>query len=199
MRSTVVRRAPRCLGRQPITPGGPNGVPAAPSARTGITQLVVPGSEQMLRGQTFGDGMSWDVVAITAGRGRLPARRTGSGPLLDDLGRSVEEGCRSGLSGRISLTSAVDRDDHSSGLRRREWTLAVKINRLDHLVLTVADLDATDRLLHTGAGHGSRSSAPVAGRSRSASAKSIFTRPDASSSRRLVTDTGSGDPVLHRG
>ena len=110
VRWTVVRRRPRVLWPpSPSLLAAQTDVPAAPSARTGITQLVVPGQ-----------GCSADRRSVTgcpAGRGlyhgrtRSAARSAhgGRGPLL----RRPRVGLSRRAAGRIypaaSITSAVDR------------------------------------------------------------------------------------------
>lgn len=89
------------LAAQPITLAAQADVSAAPSARTGITQLVVLDQGCSADRRSVTDVLR-DVVAITAGRSWLPARRTGLESASETTsGRSVEEGCRPHLSGRI--------------------------------------------------------------------------------------------------
>jgi hypothetical protein len=99
---TVVRRRPRVpWPPSPSLLAAQTDVPAAPSARTGITQLVVLDQGCSADRRSVTDVLR-DVVAITAGRSWLPARRTGLESASETTsGRSVEEGCRPHLSGRI--------------------------------------------------------------------------------------------------
>jgi hypothetical protein len=97
------------LGRQPITPGGPSGCASSTLGEDRDHTAGCAGSG-MLRGQTFGDGMScgtWSLARPDAVGCPLGGR--GRGPLL----RRPRVGLLRRAAGRIypaaSITSAVDR------------------------------------------------------------------------------------------
>ena len=85
----------------PITPGDPSGCASSTLGEDRDHTAGCPGSG-MLRGQTFGDGMSCGTC-LYHGRTRSAARSAdGVGSASETTsGRSVEEGCRPHLSGRI--------------------------------------------------------------------------------------------------